>query len=66
MQYRSAHYSTVPSHLLLEVVEAESSVHGELLGGLCELVHLVVQVCGVTLSLLQDGLNVSVWCVFGG
>jgi len=54
-------------HLLLVVVQADASVHGELLGVVGELVHLVIQVCCVTLTLLKDGLNVSVCvCVWRG
>jgi hypothetical protein len=58
--------SSPPPHLVLEVVQADSPVHGELPGALCELVHLVIQVLRLTLTLLQDGLNVGVWSGGGG
>lgn len=48
------------THVLLVVVEADSTVHRKLPCALSELVHLLIQVSSLTLTLLEDRLNVSI------
>lgn len=48
------------TYLIFVVVHAYASVHGELASILCKLVHLVIQSFSITLTLLNQGLDISV------
>lgn len=48
------------THLIFVLIQADTSIHGELPRILCELVHLVIEGFCITLTLLDKRLNVSI------